>query len=327
MSLDLKFHGMLLADTYRMRQYKKAISRVIRKGDVVLDIGAGTGILSFFACQAHAKRVYAIERTDTIHLAEELAKENGFSQKIVFLKQDIQDVLLPGKVDVIISELISNFGLGENILKIVHDTKKRLLKPNGRCIPQTLKMHFVPVEATASYKKILFGQEKSGQAFFSLDFSAYRQMAVNEIYKIRFSPATYLAQETRIFSFDFLDTIPSGILNNAVSFSVLRKGILHGFCGYFSASLAAGVNLTNKPPCLSTAWTNLFFPLEEPVVVRRGDQIMVGLTAVEKEDTVFYRWKTSIIPAKSNKRLRETQFDQTNRIGDFFGMSIFSKRA
>ena len=63
---------------YVLLQPEKTLRQFgLREGMTIVDIGAGTGILSFFACQAHAKRVYAIERTDTIHLAEELAKENG----------------------------------------------------------------------------------------------------------------------------------------------------------------------------------------------------------------------------------------------------------
>ena len=43
----------------------------------MLDIGAGTGILSIFAAKAGAKHVYAIENAEIAFFAEEIIKKNG----------------------------------------------------------------------------------------------------------------------------------------------------------------------------------------------------------------------------------------------------------
>jgi predicted RNA methylase len=50
-----------LLDFKRRRAFQAAIRTVVKQHDVVLDAGAGSGILSFLAAQAGARKVYAIE--------------------------------------------------------------------------------------------------------------------------------------------------------------------------------------------------------------------------------------------------------------------------
>lgn len=47
------------------------------EGKIVVDVGAGSGILSLFAAQAGAKKVYAIEASDMAQYAKRLAAGNG----------------------------------------------------------------------------------------------------------------------------------------------------------------------------------------------------------------------------------------------------------
>lgn len=74
----------MLEDTVRNKAYKQAIidNSAFIKGKTVLDVGAGTGILSVFCAQAGAAKVYAVEASDTYKLAEQVVSENGFSNII-----------------------------------------------------------------------------------------------------------------------------------------------------------------------------------------------------------------------------------------------------
>ena len=67
----VEYHQSMLADEARMRGYLRAILKVVEPGDVVLDIGSGTGILAYFACLAGARLVYAVNDTSShwVHLA------------------------------------------------------------------------------------------------------------------------------------------------------------------------------------------------------------------------------------------------------------------
>ena len=81
----LDYHLSMLLDTDRLNSYRRAIDASVQPGDIVVDIGSGTGILSFMACEAGAKRVYAIEGGPVIEAAKELAVDNGFGDRIEFL--------------------------------------------------------------------------------------------------------------------------------------------------------------------------------------------------------------------------------------------------
>jgi Ribosomal protein L11 methyltransferase (PrmA) len=54
-------HVQILNDRVRTSRFIDAIERIVRAGDVVVDIGTGTGILAIAAARAGARHVYAIE--------------------------------------------------------------------------------------------------------------------------------------------------------------------------------------------------------------------------------------------------------------------------
>ena len=70
-------HRQYLSDSVRVAALSAAIHRVVKPGDIVVDLGAGTGILGLVACRAGASRVYAIEEGGMIEVAREIARANG----------------------------------------------------------------------------------------------------------------------------------------------------------------------------------------------------------------------------------------------------------
>ena len=96
----------MLQDSVRTSLYQFAIleNRVDFKDKTVLDVGAGTGILSFFAANAGAKKVYAVEASMMALKAEKLAKGNGLGGIVDVVNQRVEDVELDERVDVLISE-------------------------------------------------------------------------------------------------------------------------------------------------------------------------------------------------------------------------------
>lgn len=108
------FPYMCLKDEVRTEAFKKAIHEVVKKGDVVIDVGSGSGILSFFAARAGAKKIYAVEIEPL--LVDSLRKSilaNGFENVIEVVKGDISKVDLPKNIDCVIAEIIETGLLDE----------------------------------------------------------------------------------------------------------------------------------------------------------------------------------------------------------------------
>jgi len=101
----------MIDDEARMSAFRKALAATINPSSIVLDLGAGTGIMALLACHCGAKRVYAVEPSDAVQIARETAAKNGFSDRIVCIQQPSASVTLPEPVDLAVVD-VSFISLG-----------------------------------------------------------------------------------------------------------------------------------------------------------------------------------------------------------------------
>ena len=79
------FHQQnMLQDSIRTGTYQTALTSnpTSLAGKVVLDVGTGTGLLAFFAVQAGASKVYAVEASDMADHARALVQGNNMGDRI-----------------------------------------------------------------------------------------------------------------------------------------------------------------------------------------------------------------------------------------------------
>jgi len=154
---NLEGHEPMLFDAVRCEAFRKAIAAAVGPGGAVLDLGAGTGILSVFAAQAGARAVYAVERTRIAELARRIVAENGFHGRIHVLRGDVETIELPEKVDLIVSEWLGGYGVDENLLPVVVQARDRWLRPGGRMIPGTVEAWMARPSTSASTRTFASG--------------------------------------------------------------------------------------------------------------------------------------------------------------------------
>src|SRR5437868_9416319 len=128
--------GAMTADSERFAAYSQAIKQAVRPGDSVLEIGCGPGAFAMLACQAGARKVYAVDSEEIVYFARELAAANGFSDQMEFIQSDSRKLQLPEGVNVIISDIRGVLPFFRHGLAAIDDARQRLLLPGGCLITQ-----------------------------------------------------------------------------------------------------------------------------------------------------------------------------------------------
>ena len=283
----------MLLDTARTQSFLRAILDTVNPGDVVLDLGCGTGILSYFACIAGAKHVYAVEQGPIIELAERICRKNGFQDRVTFIHDWSTNIDLSEKVDVIVTETIGNLGFEEGILAWVIDARNRSLKKTGCIIPSTLEINLVPVESWDDYSKL----DSWLGDFYSLNFSTARSINVNNLNWTQLSPESFIAEPASVTKIDLL-SVSRPDFSAERFFECQREGLVHGLGGWFTAEVASGVVLSNAPPINANSWSHVFLPLEKPIPVKAGMRLHVQIHI--ENNAADWKWKVNLEDAEVN---------------------------
>lgn len=316
----LRFHRFLLTQTrVRLQRFRQAIARTVKRGDTVLDLGTGSGILAFLACRAGARRVYAVDVEAAVELARLLANDNGIGDRVVVLAGPSSRIGLPERVDVIVGDIFGTCGLQRGGLRSLIDARERLLKPGGAMVPASIELFLAPVELPEVYRHEIDSWLRRRQG---LDLSAVRQLAINNRHSVRVSPRVFLAEPAPVARVNLLQ-VANVMLQGTVRMTARRSGVLHGWCGWFVATLADDVELDNRPGGNTTNYAQAFFPLARPVPIKAGHRLEASLTS---HDSIHWRWQVEV--EERTRAGRETvRFDHSTFFGSLMPAQLLHGNA
>lgn len=296
-----EWHAALLNDRVRVAAYERAIAATVKPGDVVLDLGAGTGVMGLLACRAGAARVYAIESRGIVEIVRRIARANGLEDRIVCLHGDSAQIELPERADLAIADQAGPFGIGGGLFAAFNDARRRLLKPHGTTIPSRIDLSVGLAECPELWASVEFWEERR----LGFDMSAMHDVAHNVGYEIHFKSAQLLSETARVLSFNLAESIAEASSATA-TLTARRPGILHGIFGCFSAELAPDVSISNSPLGPGTvkrrAW---FMPIERAVSLEAGDSVGVIIHMMPAEEMVT--WSVEVIGRDGVAKEKSTQ--------------------
>jgi len=139
-------HDEMIGDKVRVEAYRQAISELV-SGKTVIDVGAGTGILSIMAAEAGASRVVAVEKSKMALKARADIQKHRLADRVEVYHGLAEDYLHSGeKADVVLSEWMGYSLINENVLASVLSVRDRCLKADGIMIPSRAKIFIAVFE-------------------------------------------------------------------------------------------------------------------------------------------------------------------------------------
>ncbi len=243
-----------LIDTKRTTAFAKAIKKTVREGDVVVDMGTGTGILAMLAAKAGASKVYAVEiDRNNIKTLRNTFKQNGFENVIEVIEGSILEVSLPQKVDVVIGEMIATALIEElQVLAMNH-----ILKFAKKDVRVLLNKYDTFVDIVSN---------KNNYYDFCFDILRYEYPEEAEL------KSTPLSEKEVVRSYDFSSPIKNLSVKVHLEIPIKKSGVMNG------------IRLSGKTTFYDNSTLNDTFAYDYPLIlpithtkVVKGESFIVNL--------------------------------------------------
>jgi len=255
--IPLHYHHNMLMDERRMQGFKAAIEHAVFPGAKVLELGGGTGVLSWFAA-AKAEKVWCVEfNPDMVAEARRLLSQNREGHKVEVVHADGFDYLPPEPVDVVICEMIHVAMLREKQVEMIESFKRRYRERFGGKLPV-----FVPEAAIMAVQPLQ-------QAY---DFAGYHAPIVQFQEPTAIHPGTLELAPPEVYSILDFGQVADADIKWDGSFAIAQGGTVNALRFITKNVLAVLVQ-----QAATIDWLNhyMVLPLAKPLEVNAGDLLHV----------------------------------------------------
>jgi len=271
------WHFAMLNDAPRNAAYQAAIDAVVRPGDLVLEIGTGSGLLAMMAARAGAGLVVTCEQAPPIAMAaREIVAANGLADRVTVvparstrLKVGVE---LPRRADLLIMEVFDTALLGEGVLSSLEDARARLLDPVARVLPAgaTLKAQVVECPELRPVNPI--------GRIAGFDLSAFDRFRAPSGQQVELGRESYrpLTHPVDLLTLDFQHPVPRGA-EFQLPVSVVAGGTAQAIVLWFDLALATGIGLSTAIGSTRNHWRQSVHFLPVDRLVRAGELLHLRL--------------------------------------------------
>ncbi len=304
----LRNYGAMVGDSVRTPAFAKALERVVSPESIVLDIGTGTGIFALLACRLGARRVYAIEPDSVIEVAREIARDNGFADRIVFMQGVSTGIELPERANVVVSDLHGVLPFFQRSIETLIDARTRLATADAVLIPRRDLIHAAVVTAPREHFRTF-----APWSYMGIDMKAAHDRAANTFDRTVMDASQRVSTTGSLGVVDYR-TVRNVRFHSAVEMPILRQATAHGIGVWFESELAEGVVFSNDPAASPNVYGHAFFPWPEAVEVERGDVVHLEIRADPVSSDYLWSWESRV----TSPRRKQLRFQQS----EFFGESL-----
>jgi len=244
-----------LIDEERTKAFRSAIFNTVKKGDVVVDMGTGSGVLAMLAVEAGAKKVYAVEfDKNNIKTLNNTFTANNIADKIILLEGDVTKIKLPEKIDVIIGEMIAT-GLIEELQVPAVNNMLRFANKNVKVLLKRYKTYIDIVNNNEEY----YGHK--------FKVVRYEYPDLKKLHSLSFSDR-YLISDV-----DFTKVNKDMVVDSSMSIRITKNGVVNSIrissdTIFFDDSVLGATFAYSYP---------IILPIKE-IVVKKGDILKVDIS-------------------------------------------------
>jgi protein arginine N-methyltransferase 1 len=296
----LSDYRAMVLDEVRTSAYARALEAAVRPGMTVVELGTGFGYFAVAACRAGARQVHAIDPDPVIHLGPELARANGFEDRIHFI-QNVSTRVTLEPADVLVSDLRGTLPLLGHHIPAIVDARTRLLRPGGVQIParDTIWLALAspppsePPPTTSGRNGIDLAPVE--RALTHLWASA--RLEVGDLFS---SPAAWAVIDYR--------AVTSPDLDGTVELTAERAGVVRGIGAWFSTELLDGCGFSTAPGGPRHVYGHAFFPLPSPMALAQGDTVRVRVRANLVGSDYVWSWDGCVLDGAQRNAFAQSTF-------------------
>jgi predicted RNA methylase len=254
------YHAVMLADEARTGGFKSALEVAVPPGGRVVELGGGTGVLSFFAAQK-AQRVWCVERNpELVQVAQRLLVLNGVADRVELVEADAYDFLPPEPVDVVVCEMLHTGLLREKQVPVIASFKERYLARFGPPLPT-----FVPEACVLGLQPVEYGFTFSG---YSAPIPVFQDPSISH------PEVRELAAPVVTHSVIYEQALPDRIAWNG-EMPITADGTISAIRFITRAILAVRVA---QGDTIDWYLQHVLMPLETPVRVKAGGGVQISFS-------------------------------------------------
>ena len=288
------WHLRMMNDKFRNAKYLEAIKLAIEDVDddsLILDIGTGSGLLSMMAAANGAGKVIACETSNIIaDTAKKIIHKNGYKEKITVINKKSTELKigedLPRKADLIISEILSAEFVGEGVRTSVFDANKRLLKKNGKMIPES---GTIKISLLGNDKEIFDTISVANVSGFDLsEFNSISQSKFTHFLKKK---PTLLSNDEDAFSINLYNEENIAKEEKNIELKVNKEGLCLGIIQWMKIQLYKDIEYENSPSGYldsSSHWPTPIYLFDKPVSVKKGDVLKIR-ASLDADNLWFFK--------------------------------------